>query len=221
MSDRPLGPGYWQASDGRWYPPDSQPYSGPQPQPPGPSPYGQPYPGPQPGPAPYGQPYPDQPAYSYPQGPGPGSYPPPPNKSNRTTWIVLSVILAFLVLVVGGCVTVLLVGQGFDFDDLTVDFSDAVISNDPVSCRVDGVDLADDYRVFVSITNNSGVTSAYQVGYELVGPGDTILGDDYGIIARVEPGDTVEDNAFGATSATVDAAQVQCRPTLTLRATLS
>lgn len=41
MSDVSQGPGWWQASDGRWYPPTAQP--GPAPAPTGPpSPYGPP-----------------------------------------------------------------------------------------------------------------------------------------------------------------------------------
>ncbi len=39
MSDSPLGPGWWQASDGRWYPPEQSPGLG---QPPPPTPYGTP-----------------------------------------------------------------------------------------------------------------------------------------------------------------------------------
>lgn len=33
MSDSPLGPGYWQASDGKWYPPESAPGTTPPPAP--------------------------------------------------------------------------------------------------------------------------------------------------------------------------------------------
>ena len=41
MSDVPQGPGWWQASDGRWYPPEAFP--GAQPQQPPATPPGQPY----------------------------------------------------------------------------------------------------------------------------------------------------------------------------------
>lgn len=46
MSDTSQGPGWWQASDGRWYPPTAQPGTPPPPAP-APSPYG---------PTPYGPP---------------------------------------------------------------------------------------------------------------------------------------------------------------------
>ncbi|HWJ98465.1 MAG TPA: DUF4190 domain-containing protein [Acidimicrobiales bacterium] len=67
MSDAPQGPGWWQASDGKWYPPTAQPGTPRPPAAPGPSPYG-------PGPAPYGPgaaPYGPGPA---PYGPGPAPY---------------------------------------------------------------------------------------------------------------------------------------------------
>jgi uncharacterized membrane protein YphA (DoxX/SURF4 family) len=53
VSDVPQGPGWWQASDGRYYPPQQAPSGPPAAAPhapqPGPAPYA-----PQPGPAPYG-----------------------------------------------------------------------------------------------------------------------------------------------------------------------
>ena len=69
MSDRSPGPGWWQASDGKWYPPESAPgYQSPAPgvspasPDPQPGPYGQAAPPFQPGPysqpGPYGQPSP-------------------------------------------------------------------------------------------------------------------------------------------------------------------
>ena len=33
MSEQSQGPGWWQASDGRWYPPESRPATAPPPQP--------------------------------------------------------------------------------------------------------------------------------------------------------------------------------------------
>ena len=55
MSDVSQGPGWWQASDGRWYPPTARPGTSAGPGPgPGPSPYGGAGYGPPPG---YGYPY--------------------------------------------------------------------------------------------------------------------------------------------------------------------
>jgi hypothetical protein len=42
MSDVPQGEGWWQASDGRWYPPTQAPGPLPPPPPPGPGPFHQP-----------------------------------------------------------------------------------------------------------------------------------------------------------------------------------
>src|SRR5579872_6222317 len=85
MSDVSGGPGWWQASDGRWYPPEQHPNYAPPPPPPAsppPSPPAPPWPPPQPG-APQPPPYPQAPAtapapayggYLQPGAPGPGMY---------------------------------------------------------------------------------------------------------------------------------------------------
>jgi hypothetical protein len=43
MSDYSQGPGWWQASDGKWYPPQQHPGAAPQAPPSYGQPYGQPY----------------------------------------------------------------------------------------------------------------------------------------------------------------------------------
>ncbi|MGN6695131.1 MAG: DUF4190 domain-containing protein [Aquihabitans sp.] len=63
MSDAPQGPGWWQASDGKWYPPTAKPGTPRPPTARGSSPYG-------PAPSPYG---------SAPYGPGPSPYGPAPS----------------------------------------------------------------------------------------------------------------------------------------------
>ena len=261
MSDRPLGPGYWQASDGRWYPPDSvsgqqastspgpaggQGGFGPPPgqnygqgsgqTPPAQPGYGQGGPGQPgygpppgggygpPGQSPYGSPPGAQAPYAAP-GYGPG-YAAPPSSGNggRTALIVLAVIGGIFVLLIGGCsVLIFAAGNAVEdvADDFFVDFSNAQTSTDPVSCRVDGLDFADDYRVYGTVTNNSGETSAYRYEYELLGPGDTFIGSDYGIIDRLEAGDTTEANAYGIVDGTVPPEDVTCSVTELLRTPVS
>lgn len=84
MSDRPQGPGWWQASDNRWYPP--------APQPPAPYPVS-----PQP-PAPYPPAPRPQPGWGY------SSQPPPaPKKSGGRDVVVVLVALGMVaVLILGG-----------------------------------------------------------------------------------------------------------------------
>ncbi|WP_281688902.1 hypothetical protein [Pseudonocardia thermophila] len=100
MSQQPQGPGWWQAPDGRWYPPQppaGQGYPGQQPYPQQPypqqQPYGAPYPPQQQGPQQYGS----QQQY----GPPPG---PPQQKSGRGCLIAAIVVgvLLLVVLAVGG-----------------------------------------------------------------------------------------------------------------------
>lgn len=70
MSDAPQGPGWWQASDGKWYPPTAKPGTPPPATPPGPTAW-------TPGPAQPRQPGPYGPSPSGPPSYGPPSYGPP------------------------------------------------------------------------------------------------------------------------------------------------
>lgn len=131
MSDAPQGAGWWQASDGRWYPPESHPDARSQQPPPGPSPTTPPSAGPAsppPGPTtppsgpPPGQPpMPGGPAAGQPPGPpsGPppgsataGQQPPAGGKKRRTGRLVLIVVLVLVL--AGGAfgVFTLLSGSG-------------------------------------------------------------------------------------------------------------
>jgi Domain of unknown function (DUF4190) len=74
VSDASQGPGWWLASDGRWYSPDQAPGLAPPSPSPGAPPATPPY-GPPPTPAGYGPPI-DPPGYGPP--PGPPAYGPPP-----------------------------------------------------------------------------------------------------------------------------------------------
>jgi hypothetical protein len=90
MSDVPNGPGWWQASDGRWYPPESHPGYRPQAAvPAAPNPYAVP-------PAPFAAPSAPQLGY-VPTSNG-------PKKSGMPTWAKVLLILGLLLVVfVGGC----------------------------------------------------------------------------------------------------------------------
>lgn len=130
MSQTPAGPGWWQASDGRWYPPESHPSVQPQPptqQPPQPPsamptmPAGGLPPGPQ-GP-------PQGPPPSYPPGPpGPPGphYPPPyagppaPPKKKRGLLIAFLVVLVAAMLGAAGALVVVLANDD-DKDEPTGD----------------------------------------------------------------------------------------------------
>ena len=112
MSDTSQGPGWWVASDGKWYPPEQMP----QPQPPQatpvapvvvPAPVGADAPmGPGWWQATDGRWYPPQPG-AYPA--GPNQYPAGPKKPvYKRVWFWLLVVLA---LGIGGCVTIVSVAS--------------------------------------------------------------------------------------------------------------
>jgi hypothetical protein len=86
MSDTPQGPGWWQASDTKWYPPESFPA-------PSPAPDLTATPYPQPGSAPYGQTY-EQP-YQQPYGQQYGQqYAPVPTMPKTEPMAIISLVCA-------------------------------------------------------------------------------------------------------------------------------
>ena len=135
---------------------------------------------------------------------------------------MLGIALGFLILMIGGCaVGIYLLAQNEDvretFSDLTIDFSDGVAPTGPVSCAVTGLDTFGDYRVIVTATNASDEPSAYRIDYELLGPAGQSIGTGFGIISRVEPGETVDDDAFGTLADDYDWTEVSCQVTDAVR----
>jgi len=224
MSDAPQGEGWWQASDGRWYPPESAPGTPPSAPPPSEPPsYGAPAPGySAPGPAPGpGQPpsYGGAPGY----GPQPGGA---PKGSSRTAWIILAVVLGLLVLVCGGCSLIAWIGvrdAGLDIAEIAQeagrDFSSGVPAAGPTSCQVTGflAEGSDTYTVEVTVANESGINSHYQISYDLFGPSGDLLGSDIGVVSNVEAGDEVRDTNFGFLAGSIDPSDITCDVTQALR----
>lgn len=146
MSDSSQGEGWWIASDGKWYPPESHPdavaaappaYEPP----PQPSYEPPPVPGYQPPPQPGYQ----QPGYQQPASPG---MPPPPSqppldvmKAKRPWWKIALVVVGLGILLIGGCTVFVLravsgpidAANEFLADIAAQDFDAAVEHLDP-SC---------------------------------------------------------------------------------------
>ena len=81
MSDTSQGPGWWLASDGKWYPPQSAPVAAPPP----------PQPQPQAAPQPYPPQYPQQPVVQ-------------PAKNNKGCLIALLIVVVLIILLVVGSI---------------------------------------------------------------------------------------------------------------------
>ena len=166
--------GYWQASDGRWYPPDTASAEtqvvNPQPQPqqftpptPGPDPNapgGYPAPGaPQPGPAGYAPP--SAPGYEYP-GAAPGPYggppagfaPPAPTKNRTGLWVVVGLVA----LAVAGCTGLGVIALAAS------DEGEVATTDDAATTTADGADDADpddgDGTATTAAGDNTGETTA-------------------------------------------------------------
>ena len=116
MSDESQGPGWWLASDGRWYPPEQSPGVGTPAAPQTPTPQA-----------------------TAPQWSAPG---PPPQKSSssRTILIVIAVIF---VLVAGGCVAVLFAG-GLVLNEAADQIEDELRENDATAEGRDDAGTRDD-----------------------------------------------------------------------------
>lgn len=108
MSEAPQGPGWWQASDGRWYPPHTHPsYQQPaagSPGAPGPAGYGAPGYGAGPGaPGPgvpgHGTPGPGMPGYG--MSPGKGYQPARPSGSGVPKGLIIAGVIVLVVVVAG------------------------------------------------------------------------------------------------------------------------
>ncbi len=167
MSDEPQGPGWWYATDGRWYPPEMHPDHRPDPEPPPPepppvvapvvppgwSPTGAAVPpsGPPPTAAPTGG-WTDAPAAGVPPSLGvPRAAPPPRGRSTgRVVAIVLAIVLSILgVLVLLG----VLLGVGvFATQDLATDAT-------PDACRVER-DTLETARSAAAVTPDPADTQA-------------------------------------------------------------
>ena len=141
-------------------------------------------------------------------------------------WIILAVILGGIVLLVGACAAVLAYAVSSAdesvrevFSELTIDFSDGVPPDGPVSCEVTGIqdDGSNDYEVFTIVTNESGVESHYLVDYAVIGPVGEELGTDFGIMSNVAAGATVRDNTIGVIDGDPPWEEVTCDVTSALR----
>ncbi len=99
MSETPAGPGWWQASDGRWYPPEAHPAAAPPPPPPPPPP---PAPGTPPG------------GYAGPPSGPPFTGPPAPLPKKRGLLIAVVVILLAAMLGAAGALVIVLNSDGDD-----------------------------------------------------------------------------------------------------------
>lgn len=180
MSDQPQGAGWWQASDGKWYPPSQAPQAAPPPMEPPPPTPGSPYAPPAP---PTGPPM-GQPGMAYPAGYAVA----PPQRSGMSGCAKAAIVVAVLALLLGGgCVVALAI-----FADDAVESIDDARQNGREDTEITSCELDDaGFMVAeVEITNRSSGRSRYVIAVEFDAPGSTTSltgGDD---VLGVEPGET-------------------------------
>ena len=187
MSDTPQGPGWWQASDNKWYPPDTAPGAPP------PS-YGPPASGGQSGGT-------SRTVWIV--------------LLSILGVLVLAcggcgLVVFFSAREVANEVEELA-------DELELDFTSGVPATGPASCTVTDVNSSGTYDVEVRITNESGIDSHYRIAYDLSGPDDLFLGTDVSIIGSVPAGDEVRDTNLAFLGGETAPSDITCTITEALR----
>lgn len=192
MSDTPQGPGWWLASDGKWYPP--QP-TAPPPAPTAPIAPAVP-------PAGYGPP----PQPNLPPPPGYGAFPVSQVKSGMSGCLKAFLIVLAIVVVLGLGSCVLLVSRA---DDIVDEFGplngDEARDAGPIDCRRS--DATGNVTATFDLTNRSSETSNYIIAIEFTGSGDQT--DTVPVsVDQLDPGETAQQTATSFTNFTGD---VDCR----------
>ena len=223
MSDTSQGPGWWMASDGKWYPPHLA--SGePQPQP---EPRVHPEPQPQPGPMPSFEP--PQPVASSQAGPAPipvtgAIEPTQKKKSGCIKWMLIALgLFVVMGVAVTACIALVAddVADGIDefeavveeqIDELEDAANDAKdtsedsdnagseSSNDsPGGDEIDdivGCTRIDEDHVEVELVNNSSKTSTYLMTVAFLDGSGTRLADEFGSISHLRAGERAIEKIF-------------------------
>ena len=189
MSDVPQGPGWWQASDGRWYSPAQRPGAvvPPPPADDGPPPGHVPPPGDAPPPG-YGPP----PAYGPPPGyPAPPGYVPPPPSSSSGSNVLLWVLVAIgvvVVLVMGSCVAlVVAVGSAADEVGRSLEAEQADEADDVSEPRC-GTDAAGFLTAEADVTNSSSERSNYTIELAFESPDGDQVDTSFAFVSALDPG---------------------------------
>ncbi len=207
MSDYPTGPGWWQASDDRWYPPESHPDYRP-PAPPvtaGISEFEPPrieqrYPTPV-------QPPPGSPP---PAGPVPGGFQPGAAKK-RSNGKVLAIVFGVLFLLLAGGCGAFLYSFRDEIADATVDFTDSEVADDAASCEVSGLGFSGNFEIDVTLEANADIEpSHYQVTFEVSTLDGELLGADKTVLRAMDPGERRTEDAFNVIVASEEVDAVTC-----------
>lgn len=182
MSDASEGPGWWQASDGKWYPPEQHPNARQQPQVPPPG-----------------------------YGPVPGYYYGPPQQRKGLSGGVIALVVVMLLLGLGfvGCVALVAVGVDEAADDLErtgevggVESNSGNTANPPQNDVVSVECVTDDrgdMHAELRITNHSSKRSNYFIDmvFETTDGGEQ-LDTSSMFVSDLEPGQstTAEMSTF-------------------------
>ncbi|HET6663954.1 MAG TPA: FxLYD domain-containing protein [Acidimicrobiales bacterium] len=191
MSDTPQGPGWWLASDGRYYPPEqATPAGAPAPPPPGP-PMSQP-----------GPPVPPPGAYT-----GPMYAPPKSGMSGCAKAAIVGVVAIVLLGIVAAVALVLLADDVVEEvgEELTEERADEADDVQSTTCDTND---AGDMTATVDVTNDSSERSNYIIQVTFEDGDGTQITSATAILSDVDPGQSASAEA----STSIDAPeQFDCR----------
>lgn len=229
MSDGPLGDGWWEASDGKWYAPELHPDHR-QPATPPPPEWSQqpdrPRSIPEDNPLHEGFEPPrfDDRIDSIPpparlRPPAAGRLYPPVEPSKRSTGKILAFIFGGIFLLMAGGCGVFIWSFRDEIADATIDFSDAVEVDDRATCSVTGVDFGDDYAIDATLRAvTAEADSHYRVEFEVLDGAGTVVGSDDVVFRSMSPDEERTEDVFNVISASEPAESVTCNVTRVLRA---
>jgi hypothetical protein len=194
MSDQSNGHGWWQASDGKWYPPEQHPNYRPQPTPSLPA-----TPPPLAAPLPGATPPTAQPPFI-------PAVPQQKKKGGCLKWVLIAFAILVGIIVIGA-----IVGTSDDDNSATTDQNDdpadgsdeaSPDNSSNAAGSADEIDdvgpctLVDSETVLLDVTNNSGKQSSYLIDVNFLDAAGQRVGDEPFFLNYLRPGERALEESF-------------------------
>ncbi len=146
--------------------------------------------------------------------PGAGLRYPVPAPKKRSIGKILALVFGGVFLLVAGGCGLFIWSFRDEIVDATIDFSDAVVVDDPASCAVTGVDFGEDYEIDATLTATSAQADAhYLVGIRVVGADGAVLGVEDAVFRSMAPSEQRTEGVFNTISAREPVESVSCEVT--------
>jgi hypothetical protein len=129
-------------------------------------------------------------------------------KQKSSAGKILAIVALVLLLGIGGCTALIVVGANEAADDLEEAEQEALEST---SCEVTGVDALGDYAVEVTVENTSSKRSDFFVEFVLRDEDEARLGESgFATISNLEPDESTTEEAFSIVDSELPPEDVVC-----------